>query len=394
MNHVRRPCVAQVVLSFGRGGLETMAVGLAGALAKRGLRSVIIALDEGGELQPVLDAAGVESHVLGGRRLRDPRYHWRLARLLRRVRPDVVHSHNFAAFLHTAVARRLAFVPRMVHTEHAFEYVTGTSYHGWIRGASRGCKAFVVVGERILPFFRDTVGVPTERLRVIPNGVDLASFQPQTDTREVRQELGIPADAFVVGSAGRLAPEKDLATLVRAVADARRERNDLCLVFVGDGVERPALEALTSELGLSERVRFLGWRRDVSRVVSALDLFVLSSENEGLPLAVLEAMALGVPVASTPVGDLPVVVQDGVSGRLFSVGDSSALARVILEVAADAARRRSLAVAGRQVVERRYDHEVMVDGYLDAYGISGFARGGARASAGGVQQPCCGAATM
>ena len=393
MNHVRRPCVAQVVLSFGRGGLETMAVGLAGALAKRGLRSVIIALDEGGELEPVLDAAGVESHVLGGRRLRDPRYHWRLARLLRRVRPDVVHSHNFASFLHTAVGRRIAFVPRMVHTEHAFEYLIAGSYHRWIRGASRGCNAFVVVGERILPFFRDTVGVAPERLRVIPNGVDLASFQPQSNIRQVRQELEIPTDAFVVGSAGRLAPEKDLATLVRAVAEVSRRRDDLFLVFAGDGVERPALEALTSELGLTERVRFLGWRRDVSRVVSALDLFVLSSENEGLPLAVLEAMALGVPVASTPVGDLPVVVQDGVSGRLFPVGDTSALARVILEIAADGARRRALGVAGRQVVERRYDHKVMVDGYLDAYGITGFTRGGAGVGADGIQQPCGDAAT-
>ncbi|HEX6048826.1 MAG TPA: glycosyltransferase [Gemmatimonadaceae bacterium] len=394
MNSLSRPCVAQVVLSFGRGGLETMAVGLAGALAKRGLRSVIIALDEGGELEPVLDAAGVESYVLGGRKLRDPRYHWRLARLLRHIRPDVVHSHNFAAFLHTAVARRLAFVPRMVHTEHAFEYLTERRLHLWIRRASRGCNAFVVVGERVLPFFRDVVGVAPERLRVIPNGVDLTAFQRRANTGEVRRDLGLPEATFLVGTAGRLAPEKDLATLVRAVDEVRRERDDLHLVFVGEGVERPALEAQVSRLGLSERVRFLGWRRDVGRVVSAFDLFVLSSENEGLPLAVLEAMALGVPVASTPVGDLPVVVEDGVSGRLFPVGDSTALAHVIRDLARDELKRRALGAAGRAVVERRYDHAVMVDGYLDAYGISGFARGGVAVAADELQQACCDTATL
>jgi sugar transferase (PEP-CTERM/EpsH1 system associated) len=345
-----------------------MAVGLAAALAKRGLRSVIIALDEGGELESVIQASGVEHHILGGRKLRDPRFHWRLARLLRRIRPDVVHSHNFAAFLHTAVARRLAFVPRMVHTEHAFEYLTTeTQYHRWIRGLAGSCDTFVVVGERVLPFFRDTVGVAPSRLRVIRNGVDLTAFQPVRNYAALRRELSIPEHAFVVGSAGRLAPEKDLPTLVRSVAEARARREDIFLAFVGDGVERQALETLVSTLGLTEHVRFLGWRRDVARVMSALDLFVLSSLNEGLPLAVLEAMALAVPVASTPVGELPLVIDDGVSGRLFPVGDSAALARVILELAGDDPRRRALGAGGRAVVERQYDHRLMVDGYLAAY---------------------------
>src|SRR5687768_2001886 len=143
-----------------------MAVGLAEALAKRGVRSVLIALDEGGELEPQIRAVGIEHYILGARRLRDPRYHVRLARLFRRVRPDVVHSHNFAAMLHTAVARRLAVVPRMVHTEHAFEYLAARDgHHRWIRTIGGDCDAFVVVGERLMPFFGDRIGVPASRLR-------------------------------------------------------------------------------------------------------------------------------------------------------------------------------------------------------------------------------------
>lgn len=347
-----------------------MAVGLAGALAKRGIRAVLIALDEGGELEPTIRAAGVEQYVLGGRKLRDPRFHWRLARVLRHVRPDVVHSHNFAALLHTAVSRRVALVPRMVHTEHAFEYLATKPYDRWVRAASRGCDAFVVVGEQLVPFFRDRVGVAPSRLRVIRNGVDLTIYQPQVNAAAARASLGLPEGGFVVGSAGRLAPEKDLAVLVRAIDQARRMRDDVRLVLAGEGVERPALEQLVSSLGLTDHVRFLGWRNDVAHVVSGLDLFVLSSQNEGLPLALLEAMALGVPVASTPVGEIPLVIEDGVSGRLFPVGDSGALAAVILELASDEPRRRNLAANARAVVERQYSHGVMVDQYIDAYGLA------------------------
>jgi sugar transferase (PEP-CTERM/EpsH1 system associated) len=375
VNRVHRPSIAQVVLSFGRGGLETMAVGLASALANRGLRSILIALDEGGDLEPAIRSAGVEYHILGGRRLRDPRFHWRFGQLLRQLRPDVVHSHNFAALLHTAVASRLARVPRMVHTEHAFEYLTDARYHRWIRLASRACDAFIVVGERIVPFFRDRVGIASTRLHVIPNGVDIERFSPQTVDAVQKLALGLPQAGFVVGSAGRLAPEKDLATLVKAIVQVRQFRNDVSLVLVGDGPERPALERLVRASGIGEHVRFLGWRTDVARIVSALDLFVLSSQNEGLPLALLEAMASGVPVVSTPVGEIPRVIEDGVSGRLFPAGDNGVLSGIISALASDDGRRRTLAANGRVVVEERYAHGRMVDRYLGAYGLGDAVKG-------------------
>jgi glycosyltransferase involved in cell wall biosynthesis len=347
-----------------------MAVGLAAALVKQRVRSVLIALDEAGELEPQIRAAGIDHYVLGGRRLRDPRSHIRLARLFRRIRPDVVHSHNFAAMLHTAVARRLALVPRMVHTEHAFEYLAARhGHHRWIRRVGADCDAFVVVGDRLVPFFRDQVGVPASRLRVIRNGVELTTVQRPANLADCRRELGLPEHGFIVGSAGRLAPEKDLGTLIRAVARARQRRDDIQLVLVGEGVERPMLERLVAELGLSDHVRLLGWRNDIARIVSALDLFVLSSDNEGLPLAMLEAMALGVPVACTPVGEIPAVIEDGVSGQLFAVRDDRALATIILDFAANEQRRVAIGARGRSVVELGFAHGRMVAEYLDAYGL-------------------------
>ena len=362
-----------------------MAVGLARALVTRGIRSVLIALDEGGDLEPVIRSAGVEQHIIGGRRLRDPRYYWRVAKVLRRISPDVVHSHNFSALLHTGVSRQLARVPRMVHTEHAFEYLAAKPhYHRWIRAASRGCDQFVVVGERVLPFFRDSIGITPSRLRVIRNGVDLSVFRPPPNVGELRRELGLSDTTFAVGTAGRLAPEKDLAVLVRAVEHVRRVRGDVTLLLVGEGSERVALQQLVATSGLTDHVRFLGWRTDVARIVSALDLFVLSSQHEGLPLALLEAMALAVPVASTPVGEIPNVVEDGVTGRLFPVGDSRALADIVLELAAGEPLRRALASAGRGVIERDYNHELMVDRYVDAYG---FAAAGDRRDSPGLRVP-------
>ena len=364
-------CVVQIVLSFGRGGLETMAVGLGCALRRRGLRSVMIALDEGGQLEPQLREAGVEYHVLGGRKLRDPRFHWRLASLVRRLRPDVVHSHNFAPLLHAAVVRRVGATPRLVHTEHAFEYLAEhPRYWPWIRLAGNQCDAFAVVGSRLAPFFIDRVGLPPSRVQTVPNGIDTDGFRRSADRAAVRRSLGLPG-GFLLGTVGRFAAEKDYATLVAGFHRLRAQRPDARLIMLGDGVERDALERQVRSLGLESDVSFLGWRRDVASIVSALDVFALTSANEGLPLALLEAMACEVTPVCTPVGDIPVVVTDGVNGRTFPVGDANRLATIVRELASTPALRARLGAAARDTVERSYSHDTMVQHYLRVYGFGG-----------------------
>lgn len=369
-NKTVRPAVAQIILSLGRGGLETMATNLAVGLEKEGVRSVLIALDEGGGLEATLESAGVEYVVLNGRRFRDPTFHLDLARHLRRLNAQIVHTHMFAPLLHSLPAATLAGVKRVVHTEHSFEYLEPRpSLRRTLRWMSRATSAFTLVGERMVPFYVETVRVSPKRLQVITNGIDPERYRPAEAREKIRSELGLPPDTFVVGSAGRLAPEKNYAMLLRAAGHCRSEGTRMHVALFGDGVERAALGRLAAALGIEDSVSFLGWRSDLHRVLGGLDVFVLTSDSEGLPLALLEAMATGLPVVSTPVGDITRVVVEGRSGYFVPNGDAHALARLLTELSSASSERKSMGDLGRRLIVEHHSHATMVRRYMNAYAL-------------------------
>lgn len=364
--------VVQVVLNLGHGGMESMAVALAGGLDRRQFRSVVVALDAGGEHEGVLRDAGVESHVLSGRRLWSPGFHWELAALLRRLKADVVHTHHFSPLLHTLPAMRLAGVTRRVHTEHSYQYLEPRrDYRRVLRVIGAMTHAFVVVARSMHAFYKEHVRVGEKRLQVIPNGVDTDLFTPSRKSVEQRRRaLGVPAQAYLVGTAGRFFPEKDYGTLLRGFAGIAVTNPDAHLAMIGDGPERGSLEALAASFGddIAMRIHFLGWRTDLPDLLPLLDTFVLSSRSEGLPLVALEALACGVPLVGTPVGDLPDVVSDGTmqAGFLFPIGDHGSLTQALAALADDTARAR-FAKAGRSRVLQRYSQAAMVNSYTRAY---------------------------
>jgi glycosyltransferase involved in cell wall biosynthesis len=364
------PTVVQIVLSLGRGGLETMAVDLAIGLERHGIRSVVVALDEGGVLETNLESASVEFAVLHGRRFKDPRFHLELAGHLRRFGASVVHTHMFAPLFHSLPAATLAGVRRIVHTEHSFEYLEPRpALRHMLRWMSRRTQAFTLVGERMLPYYANTVRVSAKRLHVIANGIDAGRYQPPTNAAHLRSELGIPNDVFVIGSAGRLAPEKNYQMLFRAAAECRARGTPVHVALFGEGSERAALASEARALGIDTAISFLGWRTDLHRALAALDVFVLTSESEGLPLALLEAMAIGLPSVSTPVGDIPRILEEGRTGFFVGTGDSVSLAARLQDLASDPAKRRSMGELARQVVIDRHSHDAMVGQYLSAYGL-------------------------
>lgn len=346
-----------------------MSADLALSLVERGVRSVVLTLDAAGEQRDRLEAGGVTVLDLGGRRLRDPRYHWRVANAFRSTGADVVHTHMFAPLLYSAGARWVAGIGRLIHTEHSIEYLLERrAYQRQLRWMARTSSCFVVLGERMRAFYVEQIGIAPERVRVIPNGVVLKE-QHEANRRNARRELGI-SDEFVVGAVGRLAPEKNLDLLLRAFARAMGADHQTLLVLVGDGVERLSLEAKARELGIASRVRFTGWRQDVSKLLPAFDAYALTSVSEGLPLAMLEAMSAGVPVVSTAVGDIPEVIRNGVTGRLVLSGEEAAFAAALGEARDRPDLRRGWAQAARALVVERYSREAMVDAYLRAYGIT------------------------
>jgi glycosyltransferase involved in cell wall biosynthesis len=363
------PVVVQVVLGLGKGGLETMASELAVGLQARGLSPAVIALDEGGVQQEMLTAAGIPAHVIGGRRFREWSFHQRLRRLLRELRADVVHTHMFAPLIHMLPAIKLAGVRRLVHTEHSFEYLEPHQRHQrtlkWVSGS---IQVFSLVGERMRRFYEDTIGIPQDRLRIIPNGIDV-SYGPVDDKRALRAELGLPTTGFIVGSAGRLSHEKNFQDLLIAVSRRRASGGQPHLALFGEGAEREKLEQLRTALGLEEHVSFLGWRTDLPRLLGALDAFALCSNAEGLPLSVLEAMSAGLPSVCTPVGDNPVIVQNNRTGFLFAIGDVDALTGHLGQLEDCPELRRSLGSEARRLVETKYSRTTMIDRYVDAYAL-------------------------
>jgi len=280
-----------------------------------------------------------------------------LARRLRKAQVDLVHAHDFKSDLVSVMASRLAGVP-VVTTVHGYIAVTGKSqlYKRLDLMLLRAMDRVIVVSETMK---RDLGGrgVAGKRLAVVRNGIAIDTYEFGRRSRTLRAESGLPEDAPVVGHIGRLSPEKGQARLLRTFPRVLEAVPRARLFIVGDGPEMRALQELARSLGLEEATRFLGYREDVREVFANLDLLVLSSDTEGLPNVVLEAMAMGVPVVATAVGGTPEVVEHGVTGLLVPAGDEGALAAAIVETfarpeaAADRVRRARAFVEGHCSME-------------------------------------------
>jgi glycosyltransferase involved in cell wall biosynthesis len=289
----------------------------------------------------------------------------RLIRLARAFRPDVVHTHTAkAGFLGRQAALAVRPRPVVVHTYH------GHVLEGYFGPAKARLyleleRAMARVSDRLIGVSQATVddllrlGVaPREKFRVLPLGLDLDRLAgPAPELRdEARRELGLGEEEVLLAFVGRFAPIKRLDLLLEAFARARSGEPRLRLAVVGDGDERPALERRATELGVAAELRFLGYRRELRPVFAAADLAVLSSDNEGTPVSLIEAAAAGLPSVATDVGGVSEVVSKE-TGTLVPRGDAEALAKAILGMAADSSRRQAAGQAARKRALDRYSAE-------------------------------------
>lgn len=362
--------VAHVIGSFAVGGGERVALNLASGQKRRGAEVVAVSLEEpaGGVLADEYVARGVEIvrvHKKAGGV--DPWLCVRLATVLRRFGADVVHTHNPPPLIYGAPASWLARAG-CVHTKHGANAMSGRR-RMLARAAARLCDAYVAVSETTAAQARRDRDVAARKLATIENGIDLSRFGPSEVARAAtRADLGIPLDAYVVGTVGRLVAEKNQALLVAAAAPLLSPT--LRLVIVGDGPERARVEAAVAALGeRREYVHILGARAPAALpwLYAAFDAFALSSDSEGLPLVVIEAMASGLPVVSTAVGGIPAVVVDGVTGALAPAADAGALSARLQQLAASPTLGVSWGAEGRRRALARYSADRMVDDYFAVY---------------------------
>jgi glycosyltransferase involved in cell wall biosynthesis len=287
----------------------------------------------------------------------------KLVRLFRRLTPDIVHTHTAKAGALGRLAARVAGVPLTVHTFHGhvldgyFSPPVTRAFLAIERWLARGTDRLVTVSPRLrAQLLAMGIGRP-DQVEVIPLGLDLGRFRSarSASAPALRAGLGLASGTPLLGSVGRLVPIKDHPTLFRALARLKGDGEAAHLVVVGDGEERAALARLAEALGLSARVHFLGWRADLETILSELDVVICSSRNEGTPVALIEAMAAGVPVLSTEVGGVADLVTHGVTGWLVPAGDPAAMAEAIQHLLAVPELRVRLATAGRPVALDRYD---------------------------------------
>jgi glycosyltransferase involved in cell wall biosynthesis len=267
-----------------------------------------------------------------------------LAGLHRSVRPDVVHWHAARAHAVGALAALLAPGPTRILSRRVDFLVRRNP--GSVLLYCLPIDAIIAISDGVRRALIQS-GVSADRIRVVPSGIDLTPYDAPFDRAEIRRRLGIAEDERIVLQLAALAPHKSQADLLAAAALALRTRPDLRFWIAGEGPLRSELEAQQERLGLEEKVRFLGFREDVTDLLRAADIFCVSSYLEGLGTSTLDAMAAGLPVVATRVGGIPEVVADGVSGVLVPPRDPRSLADAILALAGNPERRAAMGAAGR-----------------------------------------------
>ncbi|MEE2702457.1 MAG: glycosyltransferase [Myxococcota bacterium] len=355
-----------LITGLERGGAEVQVCALAGELSRRGWKVSVISMRKAGPLAARLRACGIAVADLGmspGR----PSLRGFLAyhRAVSRFGPELIHSHLVHANLLARAGRALGLRTPLINSAHGEP--EAVRWFGWAyRYSDRWCDRFHAVSERALAAFRRDGWVSAEKLFSLPNGV-VCDREPSPDVRaRIRNALGL-ADRFTFLHAGRLDAEKDQQTLLRGFAAVRGDR-PAQLLIAGDGPLRGQLEALCRELEPSNPVVFLGARDDVPDLLAAADAFVLSSVTEGLPVALLEAGAAGLPVVATEVGDVPRLLVPGCSAGLVPAGDPAALGRELEGLLALApAERERLGQALRARVHEHFSLGRIVDRWEDVY---------------------------
>jgi glycosyltransferase involved in cell wall biosynthesis len=350
--------VARVLITnhhcvFG-GGAEKHFLDLAEHLESRHNVQFLIA---GGYVDPRMRAAGPVRFLPGRGRhallLLDLLY---LAWFVRRERIDLIHAHHrYPAFL-AALVRKITDVRVLTTAHNVFPDKAAISLWG---------DRVIAVSKAVADWLIGTCGVPAGDVALIHNGIGPPTVCGNDDLRAVREEIGLAGEQMFLLTVGRLTEQKNYPLLLEALSRIRNE-DWLCAV-VGDGEDRDALIRRAAELGLGERVHFLGKRNDVTRLMQAADMLVMSSAWEGFPYVVVEALACGLPIVATDVGGVREGVMHGKTGYLVTPGDSANLADRIRMLLADADQRRTFAVNGRELFEEQFRIEDMYDRTLKEY---------------------------
>ena len=369
------PLVAHIIYRLDVGGLENGLVNLINRIPAERFRHAIISLTDYSEFRQRLRRSDVPVFALRKPPGNSPLTHFKLWRLLRKIRPDIVHTRNLAALEGTLPAA-LAGVRVRIHGEHGRDV-------GDLDGSNLGRQRlrrlfkpfvhqYIALSKDLERYLLESIRAPAAKVVQLYNGVDTDLFHPANGAREPLPCPGFaPPDTFVIGTVGRMQAVKDQLTLARAFIMLLQMvppgGRPLRLVMVGDGPLREQVARVLHQASASALVWITGKRDDIPQIMRGLDLFVLPSLAEGISNTILEAMASGLPVVATAVGGNPELVDAGCTGILVPPSNPHAMAQAMLRYYADAVECRRHGGQARRTAERDFSMTAMVSGYLALY---------------------------
>ncbi len=367
MTHSTKPVtVAHVIWSLGLGGAEQVVLGLVRNMDRVHYQPIVICLDDKGPFASGAEEACVPVLELKKKRGLDLLLPFRLASLLREHNVKLVHTHLFNGHLWGRLAALIAGLP-VVSTEHGMDHWRTPFHHALDVVLTLKNSCVVFVSDEARRFYRARVPALKNRDRVIFNGIETARFSGRASRDKVRAELGFKPGAWVVGTAGRFVPEKRHDIFFAALKSLRARGLDAKGLVIGGGPLQSAVERTVRDLELTEHVVLTGVRQDLPDLYPAMDVFMLSSDREGLPITILEAMSAGIPVVSTNVGGIHSCVRPGETGWLVPAGDAEALALAALEAYSDASQSRLKVDAARKLIKSEFSVEAMTAQYKTLY---------------------------
>jgi len=357
--------VVHVTLSLDYGGLERVVLHLVKQAEGLGQKASILCLERRGALAECAEVLGAKVYCIE----KQPGLRFDTIKAVRNVldqlKPEVVHTHQIGALFYTGPAARQMKVPVIVHTEHG-KTIKGMKQKllGW--WAAHYAERFYCVSADIESTLAGFM-VPQNKLEVLANGIDTAQLAEPVDTITLRRAWNIAPDAIVLGTIGRLAPVKRQDLMLQVFARVCQKVPDAVLHLVGDGGERSKLEALAAQLGVQDHVRFTGFQSEPGQFLHIMSAFLLTSESEGMPLSLLEAWAVGVPVATFRVGGLPELIHHGETGYLAEFGNVDQLAEHVVHLLEHPKEAEAIANRCRDEVRQRFDVSTMARAYDSRY---------------------------
>jgi len=355
--------ILHIVLGLEIGGLERFVQSLIERLSPE-FKSFVVCLEKRGALSDRF--RNVPIFELGKKPGLRLECIFAIRKLIRQYDINIVHTHNPSPHFYGSVAGFVSGVP-VIHTKHGRNYPDSYRKIMLNRMASFLTSKIIPVSLDAANVCQQIEKIPPRKIKTILNGIDTSIYHRNIGQRKKMEEFGIPHSVPIVGVVGRLAPEKDHATLLKACKILFCDGTEFCLVIVGDGPLRKDLETKSRDLELAGHVVFTGMRSDIPDLLAEMDLFVLCSITEGIPLTLLEAMASSLPVVATRVGGNGEVVVENETGLLVQPGDAEALAEAMRKLLRNPSVARSMGDAGRERVVKMFDMRKVAKQYEELY---------------------------